>query len=156
MILHSACHLFSEGKLDKGLRDLTDIQILLEQYHSEHGVGSANKLLRRAEQLNLDHQLMLATRYVAALLLNTVDLTQYNQHHCPSRPFATIRSRLLDWCYLRLIIPHHHISKRPSTAIATILILVRSHYLKMPLRLLIPHLTIKCWYGLKANFKAAD
>jgi len=156
MILHSACHLFSEGELEKGLRDLTDIQLMLVEFHQLHQQDSASLLIARAKTLNLEHQLDLATRYISILFYDMVNLSDYRVHKWPARRWSKQRNSMLDWCYLRVITPHHisHMDFRHS--IAALVIFVRSHYLKMPLRILIPHLTLKCWHGITGTFKAAD
>lgn len=148
-ILHSCCHLFTEGNLDKGLRDLTDIQIMLKDLHQKHGQEASSLLIKRAFELGLDDQLMLATRYIARLLANQIDLSAYLEFNWLTSPFSSIRNAILDWCYKRLFIPHHHKVKGVSFYFADAIILLRSHLQKMPMRMLIPHLGIKCWLGVK-------
>lgn len=154
-ILHSACHLFSEGALDKGLRDLTDLHIMLINFHQQNGEKSVTLLSKRAHDLNLSHQLVLATRYIDRLLLKQIDLRDYSLQAKAIRPFARLRDQVLDWCYMRLFIPHHSTVKNLPFHLAAFIIFVRSHYLKMPLRLLIPHLTVKCWHNLKETFASS-
>ena len=49
MVLHSAAHLFQDGTLGMGLRDLTDLDALLRHFGETPGFWSA--LVRRAERL---------------------------------------------------------------------------------------------------------
>jgi hypothetical protein len=51
----------------------------------------------------------------------------------------------MDFLFLRAFRPDHPQSKLPHTALALNLLYLRSHYLRMPLYLLLPHLCRKAW-----------
>lgn len=142
MVLHSATHLFTEGELDHGLRDLVDMDALLRGFC---GVGGFwPELLSRAEELDLTRPLYYALRYTRLILLTPVPdeiLAQVQEVWCPRQPVAT----LMDALYMRALMPVHPSSNRQFTGLARWLIYVRSHYLRMPLHLLLPHLLRKAW-----------
>ena len=50
---------------------------------------------------------------------------------------------LIDFCYERTLISDHATCHKRFTGLAEYLLFIRSHYLRMPLRLLIPHLLRK-------------
>lgn len=152
MILHSACHLFGEGELDKGLRDLSDIKLLLEAFELQFKAQSTTLLTTRADQLNLTPQLALAIHYIDKLFKHSLNLSAYNMKVAPKSLSNKLSTKILHWCYDNAFVPHHNSSRTIQFRIAALLIFIRSHYLRMPLRLLLPHLTIKSWHGLKTYF----
>ncbi|HEC19305.1 MAG TPA: hypothetical protein ENI97_08165, partial [Gammaproteobacteria bacterium] len=50
-----------------------------------------------------------------------------------------------DFCYQRVLVSDHQSCRRRFTGLAEYLLFVRSHYLRMPLRLLLPHLIRKAF-----------
>jgi len=155
-ILHSVCHLFSEGVLHKGLRDLTDIQLMLVDYHQIKGEDAAALLLDRANELSLSKQLYLAIDLISDLFYPIINLDTYNNHRRPNQINNTLGYRVLHWCYQKLLVTNS--IKRPGFRYhcGAFLIYVRSHCLKMPLRLLLPHLGIKGWHLVKDTFRVTN
>lgn len=142
MVLHSATHLFTEGELDHGLRDLVDIDALL-RYFSGYGEFWP-ELLSRAEELDLMRPLYYALRYTKLILLTPAVpekiVAQVQAWH-PQWPLAT----LMDALYMRALMPDHPSCDHPFTGMARCLLYVRSHFLRMPMYLLLPHLLRKAW-----------
>src|SRR5512139_1348835 len=60
-ILHSAAHLFHDGELPHGLRDLSDLDLLLR--HEATAPGFWARLVARADELKLGRSLFYALRY---------------------------------------------------------------------------------------------
>jgi hypothetical protein len=56
-----------------------------------------------------------------------------------------MRKPLMDFLFLRAFRPDQPECKLPLTDLALNLLYIRSHYLRMPLYLLIPHLVRKAW-----------
>jgi hypothetical protein len=140
MVLHSAVHLFNEGEFRRGLRDLSDLDLLLRHF------GNAvpdfwPALLDRAEKLDLCRPLFYALRY-GQLLLGTpvpAEVARWMTQRSP----ATARLRCMDALF-ELALRHRRTRARGlRTRTALWLLYVRSHYLKMPLHLLLPHLARK-------------
>ncbi|NWG76451.1 MAG: nucleotidyltransferase family protein, partial [Rubrivivax sp.] len=65
-ILHSATHLFHDGELPHGLRDLTDLDLLLREATTIADFWT--RLVLRAEELQLSRSLFYALRYVSHFL----------------------------------------------------------------------------------------
>ncbi|HEY8875972.1 MAG TPA: nucleotidyltransferase family protein [Roseateles sp.] len=137
-ILHSATHLMHEGEWDHGLRDLADLDSLLRRYAAEPGFWDT--LLARAAALSLGRPLFyglsLCRRYLHTPVPDAVLL------RCPSRPGALLQ-RWMHALLRRALTGAHRGSAMPGTRFAEFALYVRSHYLRMPLHLLLPHLIVK-------------
>ena len=66
LVLHSAAHLFQDGDLDGGLRDLVDLDLLLRHFGADPAFWEG--LVPRAIQLSLARPLYYALRYCQVLL----------------------------------------------------------------------------------------
>lgn len=134
MVLHSATHLFHEGDFGHGLRDLTDLDALLRQFSQEPDFW--NQLGKRARTLNLARPLYYALRY-CRLVLDTPVPTELQQQGKP------LTSLFMDWLFGRALAPDHASCDDMFTPIARWILYIRSHWLRMPPHLLIPHLLYK-------------
>lgn len=142
LVLHSAVHLFNEGEFDRGLRDLLDLADLLRHFGAEPEFWEA--LPARAEVLGLTGPLYLTLRYLD-LLLGFEAPEPLRSAALRWRPPATRRA-VLDALFLRGLMPDHHSCADAFTGTARWLLYVRAHYLRMPLRLLVPHLLRKSFH----------
>ncbi len=140
MVLHSACHLFHEGELNNGLRDLVDLDGLLRHFGSEAAFW--DRLAVRAEALHLERPLRYALRMCELLLATPI----------PKFPLAgsvrwpaDLRERLLEQLYLRGLRPNHRLAGDRWTPLARWLLFVRGHWLRMPPHRLATHLARKAW-----------
>lgn len=151
MVIHSATHLFHEGDFDHGLRDILDLDGLLRHFGT-HEEGFWDALVPRAIELDLLRPLYYALHYCSLILASEIPqevLKQVEQ----GKPNA-LMSRVMDWQFMRALRPDHISCDLPFTGLARWLLYVRSHYLRMPLRLLIPHLIRKAWKRRVAENKA--
>jgi hypothetical protein len=139
-VLHSATHLFHEGEWQHGLRDLVDLDALLRAYAVEPGFW--DDLLQRADRLNLGRPLYYALRYAAMLLETPVPADVIVR--CPSAPSAPSRA-LMDRLFPAAFATAHHTMRTPLSGLAEFVLHVRSHWLRMPAHLLLPHLVRKSW-----------
>jgi hypothetical protein len=139
-VLHSATHLFHEGEWVHGLRDLTDLDALLRAGADE--VGYWDRLLARAEQLNLGRPLFYGLRYCRRLLATPVP--DEVAASCPGQPSAS-GARLMDGLFLPAFATAHPSCRLATSGAAAFALFVRSHWLRMPLHLLLPHLARKAW-----------
>ncbi|MDH5614334.1 MAG: nucleotidyltransferase family protein [Gammaproteobacteria bacterium] len=141
MVLHSATHLFHDGELENGLRDLIDLDALLRHF-SENNPDFWNDIVLRAHDLELSRPLYYAFKYSNKLLNTPIPkniLTSLDQS--PIKPLAWFMDRLFS----RALQPDHASCDDGFTGIARWLLYVRSHYLRMPFQLLLPHLLRKAW-----------
>jgi hypothetical protein len=143
MVLHSAAHLFHEGELEKGLRDLFDLDALLRDFGRDATFWAA--LVPRAHELGLSRPLFHALRYTTRWLGTPVPGTVLQE----AAADAPALQALLDACYDRALMPDHPSCARPGTAGARMALYVRSHWLRMPFGLLTQHLARKAWLRMK-------
>lgn len=148
MFLHSAAHLFHEGELDNGLRDLFDLDALLRDFGQDAAFWAT--LVPRARALGLTRPLHHALRYVTQLLDTPVPAPVL-QAAAADAPAA---QGLLDACYHRALMPVHASCDSRFTAAARAALYVRSHWLRMPAHLLTRHLARKAWLRLQPPAEA--
>jgi len=143
MVLHSATHLFHDGEIKGGLRDLFDISDLLIHFGGESTFWS--DLMSRAHLLDLSRPLFFALRFSKALLQTPIpeDVIRESQRFAPN----PITRAFMGAAVTRVLATHR--ADRPSAPIAAWLLYVRSHWLRMPPRLLFPHLARKAWVRIR-------
>lgn len=148
MLLHSATHLFHEGELDKGLRDLLDLDALMRDFGRESAFWPA--LAARARELGLQQPLTLALRYTHRLLGTPIPEEVLRESDAlKPRP-------VLDFCYDRALMPMHDSCSQWLTPLAREAVYLRSHWLKMPTGLLVKHLARKTWKRWTEKPQAED
>jgi hypothetical protein len=143
MVIHSATHLFHEGEFRRGLRDLLDLDRLL-RFYGETEQEFWEKLVPRADELALAQPLFYALRYTQRIFLTPIPEAVLLASE-RAKPAGRIRKKIMDSLFLRALMPEHASCDDHFTAIARFCLYVRSHYLRMPLYLLIPHLIRKAW-----------
>jgi hypothetical protein len=135
-VLHSATHLFHEGEFAQGFRDLSDLDLLLKEFSAEENFWA--KLLQRADELKQHIPLYYALRYTHQILRTPVPekVLKAAEQQSPNR----INTKLMDALFLRALMPDHESCNDRWTGLARWLLFVRSHWLKMPVYLMVPHL----------------
>ncbi len=141
MVLHSAVHLFQEGEFGHGLRDLLDLNDLLKHFSASPDFWE--NLLARSDELGLQVPLFHALHHIRRLFGTTPPA------HLQARiemmgPNSMARA-VMSWCLKLALRPMHPSCDTPFTGLARWLLYVRSHVLRMPLFLVIPHLLRKAW-----------
>lgn len=138
MVIHSACHLFF-GEFHKGLRDLLDLHALLTDFGADSQFWGA--LLDRADHLGLTQPV--------------VDVLQQSCRIYNTPVPASIRGNLQKrtstrwprwmraWLFEHALRPNHSSAAGISTPMGHWMIFARSHWLRMPLPLLIYHISHK-------------
>lgn len=143
MFLHSAAHLFHEGELNNGLRDLFDLDALLRDFG--HDPSFWTELVPRARALGLTRPLFYALRYTSQLL----DTPMPSEVRRQAAADAPRGQAWLDACYNRALMPMHESCDRTFTGSARLAIYLRSHWLRMPMHLLGVHLARKSWLRMQ-------
>lgn len=141
MVLHSAVHLFAEGEFGHGMRDLLDMNDLLAHFGAHPGFWP--ELLDRAQALRLQVPLFHALFHLQRLFGTPVppDLAQKVSSFGPN----LVSRRFMAWALGLALKPMHPSCESRWTGLARWMLYIRSHALRMPLRLVIPHLVRKSW-----------
>lgn len=144
LVIHSAAHLFHEGEFFRGLRDISDLDLLLREFG---GCGDFwFTLLNRAKELKLGRELFYAVRY-AKKILDTPIPDSFLINLESEKP-NWILIWLLDNLFLRALMPEHSSCNDSWTGFSRWVLYIRSHWLRMPFYLLLPHLSRKAWMRL--------
>ncbi|MEX1198508.1 MAG: nucleotidyltransferase family protein [Pseudohongiellaceae bacterium] len=138
MILHSAVHLFHDGEFDQGLRDLFDLQDMIEHFIATE--DDWRVLVARSEALNLERPLYYTLRYLQHRPGIAVpdEVTARLQRLAPAIPVS-----LMDGMFERGLLPDHESCSDRWSVLARLALYVRGHALRMPSYLLLPHLLRK-------------
>ena len=142
-VLHSATHLFHDSETRDRLRDLVDLDGLMRHFGPLPGFWGA--LPARARELGLSEPLALACHFVSQWLHTPIpaDIQRQIEADGPS----ALRRAWLHPLLATLLTPTEPERQPPwQQGAAAQILLVRYHYRRMPLRLLIPHL----WHKLRA------
>lgn len=146
MVLHTATHLFADGDLAGGLREVVDLDALFRHFH---GVKPDfwDRLVPRSVELNLQRPLFYALRICRRLLATPVPetVTAASSIGRPAWPTTPIMDKLVDLALL----PDTDGSARGS-GVALWLLYLRSHWMRMPPWLLTRHLvrkTLRKWFS---------
>lgn len=144
LLIHSVTHLVHEGELHNGLRDLHDIDGMLRNFGSEAAFW--DRLVANAEGNDLAGPLLLGLRLAHAVFGSPVPETALAT--LDGRATARWRRVWLPAIYGQALRPPTRADAGMSAAAARSIVYIRSHALRMPLPMLLRHLSIKAWKGL--------
>jgi len=137
MVLHSAVHLFYDAELNADdFRDLVDLYELFS-FYSYQDIDFWEKLDKRADELGLQRPLFYALYFSKQLLNAPVPDKLLTMHK--GKPFY-ITGVFMRYLVPLALLPEHPDYPEIKVAFIRWLLYIRSHYLRMPLSLLIPHL----------------
>ncbi len=142
MVLHSATHLFHDDEFKHGARDLVDLDTLLRHFSKDDKFWA--RLVARGVTIDLSRPLYYALRFCQRFLDTPVPasiMTQAAQSGRPKGPLAFCMDKLFE----RALLPDHPMCVDKFSALAQWLLYIRSHYLRMPFHLLLPHLFHKAF-----------
>ena len=151
MVLHSAAHAFHDGELRLALRDLADLHDLMNHF------GESEKfwlsLVPRAEELNLTRPLAYALQFAQLIMKSPVpfDVRQQMDRFAPPKAVVWTMDRLVP----RVLLPVHPDRPPGLSSNATLLLYIRSHWLKMPPLMLTGHLLRKAFKRSASDGTAA-
>lgn len=150
MVLHGAVHLFHE-EFKYGLRELLDLSDLLGHFGRREGFWGS--LLPRAQRHGLERPLYYVLRYSERVLKTSIPPAIMNAASAaaPIRPVGT----LMDWIVPLALIPDTPERPRYGSRLARWMLYVRSHWLRMPVPLLVYHLSVKAMHRARNLFRAA-
>ena len=153
MLLHSATHLFHEGELEKGLRDLIDLDALFRNFGECEGFW--DRLLPRAQELGLLRPLFYASRFSMRILKTPIPISFVEKLATIAAPSSLIL-RIMDFCYSRALLPVHKSCDVSGTSLARLALYLRSHWIRMPVHLLAYHLTRKAFFSNRQKKEVAS
>ncbi len=142
--IHSATHLFHEGEMRNGLRDLYDLHALLQPLLD---TKAGERLVARAVQLRLAWPVLLGLRYTRRLL-GTAIPPELEEAARLAAAWPAWRVSLLDAAYLRAFQPLPLASHSYARSLGLVGLYLRSHALRMPPGRLLLHLARKAWLRL--------
>jgi hypothetical protein len=137
MVLHNCVHLFIDGDLDNRVRELVDLDGLLRTY-CDRDQAFLDRLIARADELGLQLALFFGL-YFASEFPDTpvtpaaLETVTRSVGKGPAR-------RLVLSAMRRALLPELMEERTLLRKLSTDLLYLRSHWLRMPARLLIPHL----------------
>jgi hypothetical protein len=126
MVCHSAAHLFADGELDGGLRNLWDIHCLLGEFSS---AAFWVQLRSRASLHQLSEPVERAVR-LAHQLYGTQIPKEWAGWHRQDKWYVTRLTARDGW-------------GRPTRKFIRLIFYIRSHWLRMPPLMLTRHLWVK-------------
>lgn len=139
MLLHSAAHLFQDGEIAGALRDLVDMADMLRHFGTEEAFWQT--LLPRARQLQLARPLWYALAHLRTYFPGTLPEEVFQQAR-PDRPPWPLRP-FMNFLIHKALQPELPEKSSWWGQTARWLLYVRSHWLRMPPRLLVSHLVYK-------------
>ena len=139
MVLHSAAHAFQDGDLQRGLRDLVDLDDLLRYFAGDTAFW--DELLRRAAVLELSRPLYYALHYTHRVLKTPLpeDIRNAYRQFRPMWPASAVMDHLVT----NVLRPRPAKGEGFASGLSPGLLYVRSHWLRMPPWLLTWHLSRK-------------
>jgi hypothetical protein len=137
LVLHAIIHLFHEGSVERGLRDLVDIDGLLRHFGQEPGFW--DDLLARADAFGAGLVLFYGLRY-ATKLFGTPVPESVGRRVRRWRPVPPVVA-LMDWLVIRSLSAYRE--DGVGAWVARWMLYVRSHWRRMPPHQLAAHLLRK-------------
>ena len=145
MIIHSATHLFHEGEFEQGLRDISDLDLLIRDTVAAQ--NNWNDLLNRAVELDLVKPVYYALNFTQKILHTPVS-SEVIDKAMGLAEMSQFDVKVMDALYGRALVTNHVTNRIKGQGLARWLLYIRSHWLKMPVRLLVPHLCRKSWLSM--------
>lgn len=138
MVLHSIVHLFVNEDFKHGLRDISDISLLFNAHDTS---DFWQDIIELAQQTNFMVELFLAFRYSQKIFRfksKCEESKQINQQQ-----FSRFKLRYWDFMFESALGPKHSLVKNKTDGFALFCAYIRGHSLKMPVKILVPHIITK-------------
>ena len=143
MLLHSAVHLFHDGVIAVSLRNLLEQHDMISEFARMEGFW--DRLLDRTDELGLGRPLFYCLRYCALILGTAVpgEVLEKTGCYAPNALVLGMMDRMVPL-----------VMKPPTSRlfqIASKILYMRSHWLRMPAGLLVKHLATKSLRRLRGE-----
>jgi hypothetical protein len=139
LVLHSMAHLFHNEEWSHGLRDLSDLDLLLRRFGAAPDFWQ--QLIDRARELELERPLYYGLHQAHSILGTPVPAAALQTSRRSAPPWPLRPAMKCLWSQA-LRSPHPSVTG-PMAAVAQFALYVRAHWLRMPPALLARHLAIK-------------
>jgi hypothetical protein len=141
MVLHSMTHLFHNEELSHGLRDLSDLDLLLRHHGQVDDFW--HHLQKRSLALDLARPLHYGLQQTSAILGTPVPAPALAaaRQHAAAAPVDALMAGL----WRAALRSPHASAATPLSAAARSALYVRAHALRMPAAMLLRHLAVKAW-----------
>ncbi|MGF1692189.1 nucleotidyltransferase family protein [Photobacterium kagoshimensis] len=152
LLLHSAIHLFYESEYHKGIRDLFDIHLLINEFGNNNAFWNQLTLLQ--DQLGNAECTFYALHFSEAIYHTAIPehIKTYYLDHKPNILAFTLTEPAFHYAFTSMYPLHHHAGHH--RALSTLYI--RGHYKRLPIYKLIPHLIKKSLFKLLPEKKEAN
>mgnify|MGYP000432678532 CR=1 FL=1 len=136
-VLHSAIHLLLDSEFSKGFRDLSDLDIMLREFSGKNSDFWC-ALVSRAEDLAVGRVLYYCLMSCHQIFETPIpdEVIKQIKGFSPSK----IVNKIMLTCFYAVLLPNHNSCVPRYINIANNILFLRSHWLKMPMHILIPHL----------------
>ncbi|MDE1925713.1 MAG: nucleotidyltransferase family protein [Burkholderiales bacterium] len=152
MVLHGVVHLLQDGDYSAGLRDLLDFDALTREFGADPAFWP--RLVERALELGLQATLYHAVAQARRLLATPVPAAAAAALEA-QRP-GRLRRATMAALLRAALRPDHPDCDTPLTPAVRWLLYVRSHGLRMPWYMILPHLLRKAWMRRAALIHPAE
>jgi hypothetical protein len=142
MALHTAVHLFQDGRIAGALGELVDFDGLCR--HFGQNPGYWQELVPAAVELGLSRPLFYALRYSSLLLGTAVPEQVMTEAARAGRPPPHLCA-VMDPLVRRALVPDAPHGSSAGRGVASLCLYIRSHWLRMPPLPLALHLLRKAW-----------
>lgn len=140
MTVHSFIHLFFNEEFSSGYRDMTDLFLLMDNQNEAYW----QDVVTISTNIGFTKELALALRYAELYFGFNAPAFVKN-----ASVITNVRISLLeDFIFKRVLAPKHPLVDVRWKGLAELLGLIRGHWLKMPIHILIPHLFVKGYRSL--------
>lgn len=150
MVLHLCVHLFHDGEMHNGLRELFDLDSLLR--HFAHDEAFWVRLLARAQEMALMRPLYYGLHFCRTLLATPVaaEVEAYLDVAAPLQPLRGV----LQLAMQHALLPETRERLSWRKGVSEQILFLRSHWLRMPPRMLVRHLWTQ--YRRRGGLKTAE
>lgn len=139
MVIHCAVNLFQNNEIADDLRDLLDLHDLMVFFNGREP-DFWTQLIDRSNQLNLEHVIFYSLYFCERTFNTPIPAGTANRLNTKPR---MIKRRAMYWLVPLAIFPQHLDKPTKSAELARLLLYLRSHIIRMPLYILLPHLAYK-------------
>jgi hypothetical protein len=139
MLLHGMTHLFHNEELSHGLRDLSDLDLLLREFGT--APNRWTYLVDRAADLSLERPLFYGLRYVRRLFGTPVPENAFAASDCAAPP--QLVRHFMDASWPRAACSSTRSTRTLFMSVLENLLYLRAHWIRMPPLMLVRHVIVK-------------